>query len=129
MKAIDANVVLRVILWDDAVQSPLAAACIGQGVFVSDGVLLETEWTLRRRSGWDRTEINDALTGFLALDTVTVAQPNHLAWALDRHRRGADWADMLHLIAARGNDAFSTFDTNIPKQAGNQPPLPVELLK
>lgn len=129
MKAVDANVVLRYVLWDDAIQSPLAAECISHGAFVTEGVLMETEWTLRRRSGWDRKQVNDALSAFLALDKVAVAQPNGLAWALDRHRRGADWADMLHLLAARGNDAFSTFDTDIPKQAGRQPPVLVEVLK
>ncbi|TMJ20296.1 MAG: type II toxin-antitoxin system VapC family toxin [Alphaproteobacteria bacterium] len=129
MKAVDANVILRFLLLDDAVQSPLAEKCIKQGVFVSDGVLMETEWALRRRSGWDRRQVNDALAALLALDMVAVAQPERLAWALDRHGRGADWADMLHLIAARGNDSFVTFDTGIPKEAGIQSPVPVELLK
>jgi predicted nucleic-acid-binding protein len=129
VNAIDTNVVLRVILWDDPVQSPVATACVEAGVFVSDGVLMETEWVLRSQVKWRRIQVNDALKAFLALATVSIAQPERIAWALDRHRRGADWADMLHLIAARGNHAFITFDADVGKYAGNEPPVPVQVLK
>lgn len=129
MRAVDTNVVARFIMRDDPVQSRQAVECIAGGVFVSEGVLMETEWVLRSVARWERMKVNDALSTFLAVEAVAVARPDDLAWALDRHRRGGDWADMLHLIAARGHDAFVTFDTTLADRAGSEPPLPVELLK
>lgn len=126
--SVDTNIVLRVILRDDPIQTPIAMACVEQGVFVSDGVLMETEWVLRGLFGKDRRqEINDALSAFAALDTVSVAQPERIDWALDRHRAGADWADMLHLIASAGHDSFATFEKNL--REGDAPPVLVEKLK
>ena len=78
MKSVDTNIVLRVILRDDPVQTAIATACVEEGVFVSDGVLLETEWVLRSLAGLRRVEVNDALAAFAALDTVSVAQPERL---------------------------------------------------
>jgi predicted nucleic-acid-binding protein len=127
VKAVDTNVVARFIMGDDPIQSPQAAECIARGVFVSEGVLMETEWVLRAVAGWDRMRVNEALATLLALENVAVARPGDLAWALDRHRDGADWADMLHLIATRGYDAFVTFEKNL--REGSQPPVPVEHLK
>lgn len=127
MKAIDTNLVLRFILWDDPLQSPVAAACIAEGVFVSDGVLMETGWVLKH-VGWKRAQVNKALKSFLAIEQVSVAQPDRLLWALERHLGGADWADMLHLIAARGHDTFATFDDEVAKRAGADAPVPVTTL-
>jgi hypothetical protein len=49
--------------------------------------------------------------------------------ALDRYRHGADIADMLHLIGARGATRFTTFDRGLVKRAGANPPLAVETLR
>jgi predicted nucleic-acid-binding protein len=127
VKSVDTNIVLRVILRDDPVQAPIAIAAVEQGVFVSDGVLMEVEWVLRSLLGYRRDEINEALSSFVALDTVSVAQPERIDWALDRHRRGADWADMLHVIASAGQEAFLTFEKKLG--AGSEPPVPIQVLK
>lgn len=128
MRAIDTSVVVRFILRDEPRQSEAAATCIAGGVFVSDGVMMETEWVLRS-VGWSRPRVNRALESFLAIDQVAVAQPDYLMWALERHLAGADWADMLHLIAARGNEAFVTFDRKLAKRAGDDALLPVAVLR
>ena len=128
MKSVDSNIVLRVILQDDPVQTPLAQACVEEGVFVSEGVLMETEWVLRTLYGkGQRAEVNRALAKFVELDSVSVARPDRIAWALDRHRAGADWADMLHVIASTGHDAFVTFEKKL--REGPQPPVSIERLK
>jgi predicted nucleic-acid-binding protein len=129
VKAVDTNVVVRFITRDDPDQSQQAAECVAQGVFVSESVLMETEWVLRSVARWERERVNDALSIFLAVESVASARPEDLAWALDRHRDGADWADMLHLIAARGHDAFVSFDSKLPNQIGSAPPVPVQILK
>jgi predicted nucleic-acid-binding protein len=129
MIAVDTNIVVRFLARDDPGQGALAAECISGGVFVSDGVLMETEWVLRDAFGWQRARINHALETFLAIEHVAVAQQDHLQWALARHREGADWADALHLIAARGQTAFATFDRKLARTAGKASPVPINLLK
>jgi predicted nucleic-acid-binding protein len=129
MKAIDSNVVLRFLTVDDHQQAMAATTCIRAGVFVPHSVLIETEWVLRSAYGWAAPRINAEFTDLLAMACVEVDRIDALHWALDRHRDGADWADMLHLIASAGQDAFSTFDQRLPKEAGSEPPVPVELLK
>jgi predicted nucleic-acid-binding protein len=129
MKAVDTNVVLRFLTWDDDVYSPLASACIAGGVFVAHSVLIETEWALRSGYGWDRRRIARNFADFLAIETVDADQVEALRWALDRFSRGADWADMLHLIASSGHSAFATFDRALRKQAGSDSPIPIETVK
>lgn len=129
MRAIDTNVVLRFLTWDDEAQSGVAARCIEDGVFVPHSVLLETEWGLRSGYGWDRQRIGRAFNDFLAIDSVEADQIDALRWALDRFSGGADWADMLHLIASSGHSAFATFDRPLRKQAGGNAPIAIETLK
>jgi predicted nucleic-acid-binding protein len=129
MKAVDTNVIVRFLTVDDPRQSAAATECIGAGIFVPHSVLIETEWVLRSGYGWESARINSELTDLVAMQCVEVEQVDAIHWALDRHREGADWADMLHLIASTGHRAFSTFDRGLPAAAGSKPPLPVELLK
>lgn len=129
MKAVDTNVLLRFLAVDDDRQYALATECLSAGVFVPHGVLMETEWVLRSGYGWDAERINDELRDLLAMECVEVDQVEALHWALDQHRQGADWADMLHLIASIGHTAFSTFDRALAKRAGDRPPVTVELLR
>ena len=128
MIAIDTNVVVRFLTREEPTQSALADDCIGRGVFVSDSVLMETEWVLRKAFGWQRARINHALRKFLAVEEVNVAQPDHLLWALDRHHDGADLADMIHLIAARGQSGFVTFDRDLARMAADDIPVSIRLL-
>lgn len=129
MKAIDTNILLRFLAVDDENQYALAVECISAGAFVPHTVLMETEWVLRSGYGWDSERINDELTDFLAMECIEVDQVDALHWALDRHRQGADWADMLHLIASTGHKAFSTFDRALAKEAGAEAPVTVEVLR
>jgi predicted nucleic-acid-binding protein len=129
MIAVDTNVVVRFLTRDEPKQSALAADCVAEGVFVSDTVLIETEWVLRHAFGWRRARINHALRTFLAIEQVSVSQRDHLLWALDRHREGADLADMVHLVAARGQAAFATLDRKLARLSAETAPLPVRLLQ
>jgi predicted nucleic-acid-binding protein len=126
MNAVDANVIVRLITRDDADQGRIAADFIREGVFVSDTVLMETEWVLRSKYRKSRSEINDALRTLLDTETVSTREPASLAWALDRHAAGADWADMLHLLSVRELTLFATFDRKLRAQAG--PTAPIEII-
>lgn len=125
MIAVDTNVVLRLALGDHADQTRRAEQLLKNGIFVSQGVLMETEWVMRSVYLLKREEIADSLADLVDLANVRVDRPSDLAWAIDRYRAGADWSDMLHLIASRGMDGFATFDRKLPKRAGASPPVPV----
>lgn len=129
MRSIDTNILVRFLVADDPAQTETATACVAQGVFVSHGVLMEAEWVLRRAYGWDRARINAALTEFARLRHVEPELHLFLLWALDRHREGADWADMLHLVAARHHPPFTTFDQQVASRAGADAPVSVETIR
>ena len=64
----------------------------------------------------------------LSLPGAEVELPSLIQWALERHLAGADWADMLHLIANRKSEAFVTFDRDIEQAAGPDSPVLVRTL-
>lgn len=106
MKAVDTNVFVRRIAKDDALQTELAEAAFASPVYLATGVLLETEWVLRSIYRWPRERIGNALSTLLSVRGVTVENAEGMFWAIDRYRAGADWADMLHLVASRRCDVF-----------------------
>lgn len=129
MKAIDTNVVIRIITEDDPDQTQTARRLLSEGVFISHSVLLEAEWVLRSFYRWTRGDIADALADLVDLGGVHVLHGDLLSWALDRYRSGADWADMFHLLGARGTESFLTFDRRVVPTAGPAAPVRVETLR
>lgn len=128
MIAVDTNVVVRLVARDHAAQHAAAHRLFAAGrVHIPIGVLIEVEWVLRSL-GWDRVRIGYALVQLLSLHNVSVPAMREVGWALERHAQGADLADMLHIAAARDADRFVTFDRRAIRDAGEQPPIPIELL-
>lgn len=129
MIAADTNIALRLILDDDEAQVALIRAVMtDQQLFFPLTVLLETGWVLASRYQMSRADIATALTGMLALDRVEVARAALVHWAIERFRAGADWADMIHLVAAQKLQGFATLDRRLPQQAGDGPPVRIEAL-
>ena len=128
MIAVDTNVVVRLLVGDDLAQTVAAQRCVAPGAFVSQGVLMEAEWVLRTVYRLTADRIADDLGKLFNLDCVHVEDRELLRWAAERYRGGADWADLLHLIAARGHAGFATFDRALPRQAGKEAPVAIELL-
>nr|WP_132882899.1 type II toxin-antitoxin system VapC family toxin [Sphingomonas sp. JUb134] len=128
VKALDTNVVLRLLVPDDPDQTRLAEEQMQGPVLLPLTVLLETAWVLGSRYGFSRAQIVSILTHMLDQPQLTAEAVDQLPWALERYAAGGDLADMLHLVAARGADAFVTFDRAIAKSAGPNSPLPVETL-
>jgi len=127
--AVDTNVIVRLIISDDQDQRRTAEGRLPEGFFVSHTVLMEVEWVLRSAYRMTRDAINGALNALLELDEIHTPKFASVVWALDRHAAGADFADMLHLISARGSSAFVTFDQALVRAAGSDLSLPVELLR
>jgi predicted nucleic-acid-binding protein len=129
LKAIDTNVVLRLITGDDERQASSAVTYLeAQPVLVTLSVAMEVEWVLRGAYRWSRSEIANALTAFAALDHVEFEERTGIGWAIERMRDGADFADMIHAVSASSTDAFATFDRKLATCAGPDAPVQIETL-
>lgn len=122
MRAIDTNVLVRLLTRDDPGQFARAEAIVAAGdVFVPFTVMLETEWVLRKGYRFGRAEVVRALLGVAGLPGVTVEHSGRLAVALDAVEAGLDVADALHLASAEGCEAFLTFDRDLIRAAASLP--------
>ncbi len=128
MRAIDTNVAARFLLADDPEQATLAIDIMAGSVFVPITVLLELGWLLTSRYRQPRDVVATALLDMVDLPKVTVNDPALVRWALNRFAQGGDFADMLHLIAARDAAGFATFDRAIAAAAGPDSPVAIETL-
>ena len=119
MLGIDTNVLVRFLVRDDEAQFEKARRLIrrevaaGRRVFVSQLVLLETEWVLRSRYALSKIEIIAAISGLLDATDVQFEDETAIEEALFVWKDGAaDFADCL--IGARnrrlGCRATASFD-------------------
>lgn len=129
MRAIDTNVIVRLLVRDDEDQAKRAFAVIEAGeVFVPTTVILETEWVIRRLYGFGPGQAEAALRDFSGLPGVTLENPAIVDQALDGMQGGTDFADALHLAAAVAETctAFLTFDRRLVKAAASHSSVRVE---
>lgn len=118
MLAVDTNLVVRLLVNDDAVQTRRAAALFAsEQIFISKTVLLESEWVLRFSYELPPKVILQALRNIVGLPNVMVGQQREVAEALDGFERGLDFADALHLASSRRAGRFATFDKKLIKRA------------
>ena len=129
MRAVDANVLVRLLTDDDEAQTRIAKRVMAAGdTFISSTVLLETEWVLRGAYRFAPNEVNLALSALGGLRGVTFEAPNVVAQALDWHREGMDFADAIHVASASRCERFFTFDRKLARQAKALAALTVEML-
>jgi predicted nucleic-acid-binding protein len=126
VRAIDTNVVVRLLTADDAEQARAARLVVEAGdIFVGATVLLEAEWVLRAGYRFEAAQIAAALRALAGLPGVTTESPLQLATALDWFGSGMDFADALHLARSSHCSAFVTFDQKFAKRAKSLPSIPV----
>jgi predicted nucleic-acid-binding protein len=91
--AVDTNVLVRYLTWDDVPQAEAAAAAIESGeiVAISSIVLCELVWVLQRAYRLSNTEIADAMQFVIESRNVDVDRPAAEA-GLHILRRGGDFA-------------------------------------
>lgn len=127
MLGIDTNVLVRFLIRDDETQFERAHRLIkrevtaGRCVFVSQLVLLETEWVLRSRYALPKHVIIEAIAGLLDAADVEFEDEAAVEEALFLWKdTAADFADCL--IGARnrrlGCEATATFDMRASKLPG-----------
>lgn len=110
MRGLDTNILLRVLMNDDPVQSPIAKRVMQEGnVFIPVSVLLETYWVLRSRDIPDAV-ILSTFENLLEIPGVTMHEATSVRAALSAHRAGLEFADALHLGLCGRCDEFLTFD-------------------
>lgn len=117
MKAIDTNVLVRILLGDepksqvDAARSLLSSAERGERIFISGFVLLETAWVLKSK-GRSAADIAGALDAILHTDGIAVSMRSVFLAALSRYRELAPQvgiADCLILADAAEQDALPLY--------------------
>ena len=127
MIAVDTNVLVRLLVQDDAAQAAKArkifdtAASAKEPVWISDTVLVELVWTLSRAYGRDRPEIVTALRALSLHASVAMESADAVHDATDLFEAGpADFADCLLAVKARaaGCNQLFTFDRGMKGLAG-----------
>jgi predicted nucleic-acid-binding protein len=127
MLGIDTNVLVRFLVRDDEAQFDKARRLIrrevagGRRVFVSQLVLLETEWVLRSRYGLQKIEVIEAISALLDANDVQFENEPAIEEALFVWKdRSVGFADCL--IGAQnkrlGCSATATFDVKASKLPG-----------
>ena len=128
MRAVDTNVLIRLLTADDPQQFEAATKLVSASeIFIPVTVLLETEWVLRRTYGFDPQRIAAELRRLGALPSVTLDDPYGVEQALRLVDNGLDFADALHLARSWECADFATFDVAMARSAAQSTP-PVTLL-
>jgi predicted nucleic-acid-binding protein len=124
MRAVDTNVLVRLITRDDARQAALADEFVESGAWISILALAEASWVLQKL--YDRTAAELALAIAVLLDhkNLSLQAPEVVSAALDlfRERPSLDFSNCLILELARkaGHLPLGTFDRDLGKVEGTQ---------
>lgn len=117
--SVDTNVLIRLVVKDDVVQTPAAERVFSEADRIAIGIscLCEFAWVLSRTYGYAATDIADAMTSLLRVKAVTVDRVAVEA-GLDVLEAGGDFADGV--IAFEGNvlggEVHMTFDRQARKK-------------
>jgi len=122
MRAVDTNVLVRLVTRDDARQVAEAEAFVAKGAWVSHLVLVEATWVLESVYGVSPALIATAVEMLLNHQHLTVQDSETASAALERFRSrpGLGFSDCLILEVARkaGHLPLGTFDRGLGKLAG-----------
>ncbi len=122
MRAVDTNVLVRLITQDDPRQFAAAEAFVKPGAWVSHLVLTEASWVLE--SVYDRqpAEIARAIEILLHHQNLTIQEHDVVAAALDQfqQRPRLGFSDCLLVEVARkaGHLPLGTFDRDLGRLPG-----------
>jgi predicted nucleic-acid-binding protein len=122
MKAIDTNVLVRLIAQDDTRQVEKAEHFIENGAWISTVALIEATWVLRSVYRLDPSRIANAVAMLLQHEILVLQDSEAIAAALEvfRIRPSLGFSDCLMLEMARkaGHLPLGTFDRDLSRMAG-----------
>jgi predicted nucleic-acid-binding protein len=113
--AIDTNVLVRLLVVDDAKQCAAARALVETSrVLILRTVLLECEWVLRSRFDVGRKLIHSFFEGLSETSGIEIEAESATRRAIDAYGKGVDFADALHATGTA--HVFHTFDAKLVRQ-------------
>jgi predicted nucleic-acid-binding protein len=125
MRAIDTNVLVRLITRDHAQQTASAEAFVTRGAWVSNIVLVETTWVLDSVFGLGHSQIAKAIEMLLSHRELVLQDPDVVQAALAHYRKRPKlgFSDGMVLEVARksGHLPLGTFDRQLSKLNGAEP--------
>jgi len=130
MIAFDTCVLVRFLVDDDPAQAEIAQDLMHENtVYLSNTVLLETEWVLRSRYRKSPAELLDFFRLLVEVENVALEDIIRFEMALDWYATGADFADAIHL-ASCDEAEMHTFDRDFCKSARENGATPsVQILR
>ncbi|MFN2502593.1 MAG: PIN domain-containing protein [Pyrinomonadaceae bacterium] len=124
MRAVDTNVLVRLLVRDDKAQQSSAESFVAPGAWVSHLVLAETVWVLDSVYGLNRAELIDAITMLQDQEQLVIEEAQVVSAALEHYRKKSslEFTDCLILEIARkaGHTPLGTFDRNLAKIGGTE---------
>jgi predicted nucleic-acid-binding protein len=124
MRAVDTNVLVRLVTRDDRKQAAAAELFISKGAWVSTLVLVEGTWVLAAVYELTPREIATAVEMLLHHKDLTIQDADTVAAALEHYRQrpALGFSDCLMLEVARkaGHLPLGTFDRDLEKLDGTE---------
>ena len=124
MRAVDTNVLVRLITRDDLRQLAEANSFVERGAWVSILALAEASWVLDTVYQLTAADLAMAIDMLLDHKNLTIQDPEAVAAALDlfRKRPALGFSDCLVLALARksGHLPLGTLDRDLAKVEGTQ---------
>ena len=122
MRAVDTNVLVRLITRDDLRQAKAADRFVEKGAWVSVLALAEATWVLGTTYEFSAAQLATALEMLLNHKDLTLQDSDVVAAALDLFRSrpalGFSGCLMLHLALKAGHSPLGTFDRALARTAG-----------
>jgi predicted nucleic-acid-binding protein len=124
MRAVDTNLLVRLVTRDDAKQAQVAQAFVEGGAWASLVVLAETAWVLRAVYQLKPAALATAIEMLLNNRFLSLQDPDVVAAALEhfRSKPALGFTDCLVLEIARkvGHLPLGTFDKSLSKLGDTQ---------
>jgi predicted nucleic-acid-binding protein len=119
MRAVDTNVVVRLVTRDDPRQTARAEAFVAKGAWVSHIVLVEVIWVLDSVFELPQKQLLTAIEMLLNHRDLVLQEPEVVSAALARYRRRPrlGFSECMVLESARkaGHVPLATFDKELGK--------------
>ena len=124
MRAVDTNVLVRLVTRDDPRQIAAAEAFVARGAWVPHVVLVEAIWVLASAYDLEAPALATAINMLLNHRDLTIQDADVVATALEQYRKkpAVSFSDCLVLEVARkaGHLPLGTFDRDLAKLGGAQ---------
>lgn len=122
MRAVDTNILIRLLIRDDAQQADAADQFIEQGAWVSILAVAEMMWVLRTEYRKNAAEVAAAVQMLIDHENLTLqdSEAVEAALTLFRARPALGFSDclILHLARKAGHLPLGTFDRALARVEG-----------